>query len=182
MVVWHSSTGPRFTRSGQGVPGHPGSVEVGHRPPQEIDRIDLEFHQLFQPFERTAEQVADPGRSAEEVSQHGKAAVLWTREEQGRAAGAEHPPLDFGHFQVGIDRLVDPHEFLLGLQIGDTLQEITITHRLCQQKLRNETAAGGRPQKYDKTYCNWRRAGMPTTPRSGYLPLFDSHLAAVDLI
>ena len=58
--------------------------------------------------------------------EHRKAAADDVREEQGRPARAEHAALDFRHFQVRIDRRVDPPQLPGGFQIGDALAEVAV--------------------------------------------------------
>jgi len=54
-----------------------------------------------------------PLHRAEEIAEHGEAAVLRARKKQRRPARPENPPLDLGDFQAWIDRLVNADEFPL---------------------------------------------------------------------
>ena len=55
-------------------------------------------------------------------------------EEHRRPAGAEQPPLDLGHLQVRIDRLVHAEELLGTFQIFDAVLQVSITHEAFQPR------------------------------------------------
>ena len=106
--------------------GRPGRLQIQPRPPHHVGRIDLERDELLEPLERVAEEVSRPGHRAEQVAEHGEAAADDVGQQQRRPARAKHPPLDFGRFEVGIDRRVDAEQLPGRFQIVDALAEAAV--------------------------------------------------------
>ncbi len=111
-----------------GVPSRPGRPQIKSRTAQGVGRIDLQGDQPADGVQRVAEDVAHPLHRAEEVGEHGKLAVLGGGEQDGRPAGAKQPPLDFGHLQVRINRLVDDDQLPPGPQVQNAVAKSSIAH------------------------------------------------------
>ena len=113
--------------SGPGQQGRPGRLEdIESRPSQKIGGIDLERDEPREPVERIAEEVSRAGHRAEEVAEHGESASDDAGQQQGRPARPKHPPLDFGRFEVGVNRDVDAEQLPSGFQIIDTLAKAAV--------------------------------------------------------
>ena len=75
--------------------------------------IDLELHQPLHAVERVGEDPLDPLLRAVEVGEDRERGARGLREEHGRAARPEQPPLDLGDLEVRVDRVVDLDEVTL---------------------------------------------------------------------
>ena len=128
MVVSLASTGPRDTWRGRPCQARPRRFQIQPRPPQQIGRIDLQGNQAADRLQRVAKQVLHPLHAAKQVGQHGKQAAVGIGEQHCRPAGTEQPPLDLGHFQIRIDRLLDVDQMAGGLQVQDAISQATISH------------------------------------------------------
>jgi hypothetical protein len=97
--------------------GHPGQ------------RVPAQFQQGFHARQGTAEEEAGALARAIEIGQAGKSATLHPREQQGRSAGPVDAPLDFRHFQMGIDFLLHAAELAGAGEVIDGGLQGGIGHR-----------------------------------------------------
>ena len=86
----------------------------------EAGGIDLELHQMLHGPEHVSEQEAGPFESAEQVADQRKRTALHPTIKDGRALGLVDTPLYLGGFEIRIDFVIDAHELLRALEIGNT--------------------------------------------------------------
>jgi hypothetical protein len=108
--------------------GPPSPGPIPQRLPERRGRLELQLHEPLDAVERVGEHPLDPPPGAVEVQEDGKIAAPRSREQHGRAVGAEQPPLDLGDLEPGIDGVVDLDELPLRPQGVDTGAERAKTH------------------------------------------------------
>ena len=114
---------PRPHATGQHREGIDRASPIPPRLGQCLGGIDLEFHQPLHAVERVGEDPLDPPLGAIEIDQDRKGRAPRIREKDGRAFGAEQPPLDLGDLQMRIDRMRDLDEFPLAAEgVGTGLE------------------------------------------------------------
>ena len=101
----------------EGVVGRP---PIPPRPLHGRRRIDLELHEPLHAVERVGEDPLDPPLRAVEVDEHRKRGAPRLREQDGRSACSEQPPLNLGDLEMGIDGMVDFDEQPFGPERRDT--------------------------------------------------------------
>jgi hypothetical protein len=103
-------------------------VSIPPRIARERHGVDLEFDKMPHSGERVAKEEPRAVQGAEQVRHHRETASLGAREQQRRSPGEVHAALDLGHFQAGVDLVVDHHELTGGAKVVHAFAKVAVAH------------------------------------------------------
>ena len=161
-MVHHRPPPDRAGQHGQGVdwaaPVPPGLLKG-------CGRINLQLNQPTDPLKGVGENSLHSLLSAVEVDQHRCAAASGVCKQHRRTARTEQPPLNFGDFQVRVDRVINRHQQAFLPERFDALPHCSKSHT-CLLRYGSHRRQGCRVKSRDVTgvglnSCRWNEQKQP---------------------
>jgi hypothetical protein len=100
--------------------------------PHEPHWIDLRRHERAHAVERVAKDESHALHAPEQVRREREPAPSDPLEVERGAAGLEHPPLDFGDLEVGIDFLPNSTELARAFEVVDAFAKRRVAHHFAR--------------------------------------------------